>query len=284
MNVLLRAVGLSKQALQQRRARMLREQELWAQLLPVVRHWRQEHPGESVRWLHADLQIKGIGRDRFERLCLEHGFRLEVSRNQFKTTTSFYPLAFPNLLEGLWLTGVNQVWVSDITYYHLSREVAYITFWMDLKSRYIVGYHVSLSLRSDHTSLPALRMALQSRSPAPGLILHSDGGGQYYCEQIKALSARYKLKNSMGRGVFENAHIERLNQTIKNQYLKHYDPKTLHEMQKLMPEVIHQYNHLKKHKSLKKMPPARYESNGQFVPQQITHKTYMEKHHILVLK
>lgn len=284
MNGLLQAVGLTRQAFHQRRARMLKEHELWAQLLPVIRHWRQEHPGESVRWLHEDLQIKGLGRDKFERLCLQHGFRVGVVRNRFKTTNSFYPLAFPNLLEGFWLTGVNQVWVSDITYYHLSREVAYITLWMDLASRYIVGYHVSLSLRSNDTSLPALRMALEARRPAPGLILHSDGGGQYFCEQIRALSAQYQLRNSMGRGVFENAQMERLNQTIKNQYLRHHDPKTMQDMSKLLPKVIHRYNHLKKHQSLKKMTPARYESNGQFVPQQITHKTYMEKHHILVLK
>jgi transposase InsO family protein len=215
---------------------------------------------------------------------MEQGLRIEVARNRFRTTNSLYPLAFPNLLAGLWLTGVNQVWVSDITYFHLYREVAYITFWMDLMSRYIVGYHVSLSLRSDQTSLPALEMALAARHPPPGLILHSDGGGQYYCDQIRTLSAQYQLKNSMGRGVFENAHIERLHQTIKNQYLKYYDPRTLQDLHRLMPAVIHKYNHIKKHQSLKRMTPARYESTAQFVPLQITHKTYLEKHHILVLK
>lgn len=284
MNHLLQAVGLTKQAFHQRRARMLAEHELWAQLLPVIRHWRQVHPGESVRWLHEDLQIKGLGRDKFERLCLENGFRVGVARNRFKTTNSFYPLAFPNLLEGLWLTGVNQVWVSDITYYHLSREVAYITVWMDLASRFIVGYHVSVSLRSNDTSLPALSMALEARKPGPGLILHSDGGGQYYCEQIRTLSAQYQLRNSMGRGVFENAQMERLNQTIKNQYLQYYAPKTMQDMHNLLPKAIHWYNHLRKHRSLNRTTPARYESDSQFVPQQIIHKTYMEKHHILVLK
>jgi putative transposase len=284
MNGLLRSLGLTKQAFHQRRLRMFMEQELWAQLIPVIHHWRQDHPGESVRWLYDELKIKGLGRDKFERLCMEHGFRVGVNRNRFRTTDSLYPLAFPNLLDGLWLTGVNQVWVSDITYLHLHRDVAYITFWMDLMSRYVVGYHVSLSLRSDQTSVPALQQALAARNPPPGLILHSDGGGQYYCNQIRTLSAQYQLRNSMGRGVFENAHIERLHQTIKNQYLRYYDPRTLQDLQGLMPTVIHKYNHIKKHQSLKRITPAQYESIAKFVPQQITHKTYMEKHHILVLK
>ena len=95
---------------------------------------------------------------------------------------------------------------------------------MDLYSRVIVGYNVSARLKTEQTTLPALRQALKARKPAPGLIFHSDGGGQYYSKEFLDLTRKWNIANSMCDIVFENPHAERINGTIKNQYIKGYNP------------------------------------------------------------
>src|SRR5690606_41252560 len=70
------------------------------------------------------------------------------------------PLSFPTRRSSdLILTGIDQIWVSDITYYELNRKFYYLTFIMDGFSRRITGHHVSSRLFTEQTSLPALQMA-----------------------------------------------------------------------------------------------------------------------------
>ena len=69
-------------------------------------------------------------------------------------------LVFENLIKGMELKGINQVWVSDITYYRIGERFYYLTFILDLYSRYIVGHAVSESLFTEQTTIPALNMAL----------------------------------------------------------------------------------------------------------------------------
>ena len=284
MNALYQAIGITKQGFHQKKNRMLLMQEQLAQLLPMVRQWRQDHPGSSVRLFHELIGPPSIGRDRFERFCLNNGLRAQPPRKRILTTESSLCPSFPNLLCGLQLTGVNQVWVSDITYFKLPGQLTYITLLMDLWSRFIVGHHVSLSLRTTHTILPALQLALKNRSPLPGLILHSDAGGQYYSHELLQLTHEKGIRNSMGRGVFENACIERLHRTIKNQYLIHYHINSLRELKVILQQVIYRYNCQRAHSSLRKHTPQAYEKLSSLPAKIIVHKTYMKKQHALVIK
>lgn len=263
---------------------MLQIDEQKTQLLPVIRAWKQRHPGMSARLLYELIKPDWIGRDGFERFCMQSGFRVKKCVARFKTTQSGTRNPFPNLLEDRWLTGINQVWVSDITYVQLTRQLVYLTLLMDLWSRFIVGYHLSTSLRTGDTTLPVLRMALKTRSPAPGLIFHSDGGGQYYSHELLELTLRTGIVNSMGRGVYENSQAERLNETIKNQYLGYYEPGTLQEIKKLTKKVIYLYNYERPHASLNKTTPAYYETLKSLPRKKIWHETYTKKHHVLILK
>jgi len=284
MNALYKALNTSRQAFHQRRQRMLKMHKLKTQILPIIEQWRLDHPGMSIRLLYDQLRPSWIGRDRFEAFCFEEGFKVQQSTNKFKTTRSAIHNPFPNLLQDRWLTGVNQVWVSDITYFQIPKQVTYITILLDLWSRFIVGHQVSVSLHTVHSTLPALRKALQSRKPARGLILHSDGGGQYYSHQLLEVTKKHGVQNSMGRSVYENAQAERIHHTIKNQYLKHYHPGTLQELKELTKAVIFRYNFERPHASLQKRTPAQYEKLQSLPSKKIIHKTYATKTNILILK
>lgn len=283
MNQLYQTLGISKQATHQSARRVMAQNSREAYLLPIVKAWRAENGGVSVRQLYKELQPAQMGRDRFEQFCFAHGFRVQPAKNVFKTTQSGSTLPFPNRLADMKLTGVNQVWVSDITYYPLPNRPAYITVIMDLMSRFIVGYHVSQSLRTENTTLPALRQALYLRNPPQGVILHSDGGGQYYSGMLLELCERNGLVNSMARSVYENAHIERVHHTVKNQYIVYDHPRTLEELNKSLDRVIYLYNYQRKHQSLNDLTPADYELLNPILEKTMTHKTYQTKNHALVM-
>jgi putative transposase len=261
MNEVYRYCGYSKQAFHQKMDRLLKEKGHQILLLPIIEELRLEHPGVAARQLYEILKPDGIGRDKFERMCFENGYKLSQKRSFKRTTNSTGVIRFPNLLMGRELNHINQAWVSDITYYQVGSRFYYLTFVMDLYSRFIVGYSVAKQLSTTQTTLPALKQALKQRKPSTGVIFHSDGGGQYYCKEFLKLTARYKMKNSMSEVVYENPHAERVNGTIKNQYLKGYSPQSLLQLIVSTKRAIKNYNTVKPHKSLKKKSPADYESN-----------------------
>jgi transposase InsO family protein len=224
------------------------------QVLKVIQDIRTEHPEMGARELYFVIKPKCMGRDKFEKFCFENGLRVARKRSFTRTTNSLGVTRFENLLIGIELTTVNQVWVSDITYYEIQGEFYYLTFIMDSYSRYIVGYSVSRNLRTENTTLPALRMALRTRKIKPGLIFHSDGGGQYYCKEFTELTRRYHIRNSMGKTAYENPNAERINGTIKNSYLRHFHPQSYSDLEKQLARAVRNYN-VRPHASLKRARP-----------------------------
>jgi putative transposase len=81
------------------------------------------------------------------------------------------------------LTGINQLWVADITYIRLELEFVYLAVVLDVFSRRVIGWALERTLE-DELTIAALQMALESRSPAPGLVHHSDRAVQYVCGQL----------------------------------------------------------------------------------------------------
>ena len=259
MNQIFRYLGYSKQAFHQKIDRKLQVEEQKTLLLPIIQELREEHPGVAARELYNILRPECMGRDRFEAFCFEQGLKLERKRNFIRTTDSSGVIRFPNLVTGRELTHVNQVWVSDITYYQMVDSVYYLTFIMDLYSRVIVGYNVSTRLKTEQTTLPALRQALKARKPSAGLIFHSDGGGQYYCKEFLDLTTKWNIANSMCDIVFENPPAERINGTIKNQYIKGYNPQCYRTLIKATDRAVHNYNGVRPHKSLGRKTPLQFE-------------------------
>lgn len=256
-----RAIGISKQGVHSLLDNIQRNQELEASLLLMVYQIRRDHPTMSLRSMYHKIKPSHLGRDRFEALCVAHGFKIEQVKNYRRTTYSNGVQRFPNLIVGIEVVTINQVWVSDITYFELDGRFYYITFVMDSYSRFIKGYSVSSSLRTTETTIPALNMALRKHKIRAGLIFHSDGGGQYYSKEFLRITEYYHIRNSMSKESYENPQAERINRTIKHNYLFHCSIKSLKDLQKAVDRSVWLYNHEKPHKSLKYSTPKMIEDN-----------------------
>jgi len=256
MNTVYRLAGTSKQNFHQRLDRMLTKQEEAAQLLPIVIQLRNEHPMMSSRKFYTMLKPETIGRDKFESFCHSNGLKVNQKRNFKKTTDSSGVIRFINLVTGREFTSINQAWVSDITYIRIGEKFYYLTMIMDLHSRYIVGYSLSRRLKTEVTTIPALKMALRKLTPSErkGIIIHSDGGGQYYSKAFLRLTKG--MKNSMCETVYENPHAERINGIIKNEYLLPNKPKSYLALKTELDKTIIKYNEIRPHSSLKMKTPA----------------------------
>jgi len=243
-----------------RRKYKFEEQE---QLIPLINEVRRDHPRMSARDIYLKLQPSCMGRDQFERFCMDSGYRVKKLRNYRVTTNSLGVTRFPNKIKDIKFTCVNQVFVSDITYFDIGNDTYYLTFIMDLYNREIVGWSASDNLRTESTTLPALHRVINERGRANlnGAILHSDGGGQYYCKEFKTLTKKLEMINSMTEEkVYENSHAERLNGIIKNNYLYPYGPTSMNSLKKLLDKAVLMYNTGKPHKALGKLTPNMFKS------------------------
>ena len=241
-----------------RRKYKYEEQE---QLIPLINEIRSDHPRMSARDIYLKLQPSCMGRDQFERFCMDSGYRIKRLKNFRVTTNSLGVTRFPNMIKELRVTHVNQVFVSDITYFDIGSDTYYLTLIMDLYNREIVGWSVSDNLRTETTTLPALLMLITLRGKVnlKGSIIHSDGGGQYYCSEFKALTKSLGMINSMTEEkVYENSHAERLNGVIKNNYLYPYGPTDIKSLKKLLAKAVYMYNTGKPHKALGKLTPKEF--------------------------
>ena len=253
MNDVYQAMGTSRQAFHQRLNRWMLLEEEKRQLLPVIAEIRARCQKLSCRNIYKMLQPKTMGRDKFEKFCYEHGYKVPVKRNYTRTTNSNGVFPFPNLLLELdELTSINQLWVSDITYFSIKKNVYYITFITDIFNREIVGQNASKSLRTEDTTLISLKNAIKKRKlkKENSLIFHSDGGGQYYSKEFLKLTKQYNIRNSMGKTAYENPFAERINGTIKNDYLIPFAPDSFNELTKLLTKAVSLYNFERPHKSL----------------------------------
>ena len=224
---------------------------------------REIHPGMGLRTMYDMLAPEGIGRDGFIALGLQEGFRLKSIEKQTRTTYSVKSSRYKNLLGGVEFTGINELWSSDITYFFCLDQFFYIVFIMDVYSRRIIGYSIADNMRAEN-NVAALEMALKARGINDynqGLIHHSDKGTQYASDNYTALLEHHGVRISMCNEVYENTHIERVNDTIKNQYLKRMEINNSKELNKKLNEVIKTYNETRPHQSLKKMSPAEYEND-----------------------
>ena len=144
LNKLFRSLGMTKQSFHQKLNRQLVVLEETEQLLGVVKQIRVDHPRMSSRQMYRLIRPVHLGRDKFEAFCFQNGFKVSVKRSYRRTTNSLGVTRFENLLVGRELTGVNQVWASDITYYQIGDCFYFLTFILDLYSRVILSLRICL--------------------------------------------------------------------------------------------------------------------------------------------
>ena len=225
----------------------------------------------SAREMYRKVNPETMGRDRFEAFCYSLGLKVARPRNFRRTTDSSGVERFPNLIEGQEVTGVNRVLVSDITYYEMNGRFKYLTFIMDLYSREIVGFSKSSNLRATSTTIPALNMAKKriGAENLKGAIFHSDGGGQFYAKAFIQITSGLGMKNSMAKEVYENSHSERLNGTIKNDYLIPYNPQNDADLSRELARTVLMYNTDRPHSSLQGKTPMEFRQDNPGKPMTI---------------
>lgn len=257
------SIGISKQSFHQFLARSNRFKEEVHLLIELILQIRKNHPVIGIRSLYYKINPVFIGRDRFEELCKSLGLKTYKTKNYRRTTDSSGVIRFDNLLEGFTLTWIDEIWSSDITYFEIDRAFFYITFIIDNYSRRILGHQVSSRLSTEHTTLPALKMAIKNRGGniVPGIIFHSDGGGQYYDAGFLALTTEYNFRNSMCEYPWENGKAERVNGTIKNEYLIHWGINSLKSLIRNVDRAVKLYNTDRNHLGLGRRTPVEFENN-----------------------
>jgi putative transposase len=169
----------------------------------------------------------------------------------------------PNLARGLRLSGLDQLWVADITYIRLQEEFAYLAVVLDAFSRTVIGWAMADHLRAS-LAMAALNMALEERRPAWGsLVHHSDRGVQYACgDYTKALEA-HGIAASMSRvgNPYDNAKAESFMKTLKAEEVDGRLYRDHHEAERCIGTFIEQiYNTQRLHSALSYRPPAEFEA------------------------
>lgn len=226
------------------------------ELIAEAEAWRMDHPGCGVEKLYYALKPSFIGRDRFIEVMMEAGFRLKRSRN-YRRTTYAGKVRYPNLIKGLNVEAPSIIWQSDITYLPLGDQCYYAVFIIDVYSKKIVGYKVSKTMRAI-ANVEALTMALRlHRSPK---IHHSDRGGQYGSHEYVSLLKEKKAQISMGLKAQENAYAERVNRTIKEEYLQRWTAHNYQQLRQNVAKAVDHYNHKRPHHHLNRMTPVDFEN------------------------
>jgi len=230
--------------------------------------WRANHPSMSLKKLYDRIAPDFIGVNQFIEYGMLHGFEHIPYKKAPKTSIFSDKKDYPNLLRNLKISDINQVWVSDTTYYKLRRRWYFITFIMDLYSRLIIGYHASNRLFAA-ANLTTLQMAIQTRGVSNfenKLIHHSDRGSQFKSKEYTDGLKNAGIQISMGLIVYDNIHIERLHQTIKGEYLKHRNIQSEKDLFFHLQKDVNFYNTQRPHAALGKMSPSEFESYLSNVP------------------
>jgi len=170
----------------------------------------------------------------------------------------------PNLARGLVLTGLDQLWVADITYVRMLEEFAFLAVVLDAFSRRVIGWALDTHLRAS-LATTALQMAIAARQPAPdSLIHHSDRGVQYACGEYTSILETHGIQPSMSRvgNPYDNAKAESFMKTLKQEEVDGRDYRNLSQARDAIGAFIEGvYNRRRLHSALAYRPPVEFEKN-----------------------
>ncbi len=229
-----------------------------------IQHIALRWPAYGYRRVHAQLIRQGwnVNHKRVLRLMRIDNL-LCVRRRKFLFTTDSRHglLIYPNLIENLVLTSIDQLWVADITYIRLQLEFVYLAVLLDAFSRRCIGWELQRSLEAA-LALGALRMALRSRRPKPGLVHHSDRGVQYASHDYTAELQQHGIRISMSRTAspYDNARAESFMKTLKYEEVYRTEYRNLEEARASIGEFLEKiYNRERLHSALGYRPPLEFE-------------------------
>ncbi len=234
------------------------------ELRDAIQRIAVEWPSYGRPRITAELRRQGwvVNPKRVYRIMREDNL-LCVRKRKFVVTTdsSHGRMIYPNLAAGMVLTGIDQLWVADITYIRLQEEFVFLAVVLDAYSRRVIGWALDRTLEDDLT-LGALRMALSERTVRPGLVHHSDRGTQYASNEYTDLLKARGIDISMSRkgNPWDNAACESFMKTLKYEEVHRSEYRDLAEARRSIVRFLAQvYNEKRLHSALGYRPPVEFE-------------------------
>jgi putative transposase len=225
-----------------------------------------EWPAYGRPRITAELRRQGweVNPKRVYRLLREDNL-LCVRKRKFVVTTDSQHgrKVYPNLAKEMTLTGIDQLWVADITYIRLQSEFVYLAVVIDAHSRRVIGWALERTMEDDLT-LGALRKALELRRPAPGVVHHSDRGSQYasgdYTDLLKTHGCQVSMSHKASP--WENAGCESWMKTLKYEEVYRQEYRDLSEARASLAQFIDcVYNQKRLHSALGYRPRVEFEQS-----------------------
>ena len=227
-----------------------------------------EHRGRyGYRRVSRELRRRGmvVNHKRVARLMREDNLLAVQPRAWVRTTNSDPELeVYLNLAARLQLSGINQLWIADITYIRLQAEFVYLAVVLDAYSRKVVGWALERSLAAPLT-VAALEQAIAQRQPLAGLVHHSDRGIQYACREYVSLLHSHGILPSMSRPAnpYDNASCESFMRTLKREEIHANTYRDLEELRAHIQDFLEcYYNRCRLHSALGYVPPEEFEQKN----------------------
>jgi putative transposase len=212
----------------------------------------------------AALRRKGmiVNHKRVERIMREDNLLAIRSRKYILTTDSRHDCAvYVNLAARMTLSGINQLWIADITYIRLQTEFVYLAVVIDRYSRKVIGWSLDRSLAARLT-VAALQHAIAQRQAPPGVVIHSDQGIQYACQEYHQVLEAHQMVPSMSRPAnpYDNAACENFMKTLKQEEIYCHQYRNFEELSAHLEEFLENYyNKLRLHSALGYRTPEEFE-------------------------
>ncbi len=237
------------------------DMEVRSEIQKVVLEHRRRY---GYRRVTAELRRRGmlVNHKRVARMMREDNLLAMQPRAFVVTTDSDHKLeVYLNLASRMKLTGINQLWVSDITYIRLKSEFVYLAVILDGYSRKVVGWALERTLAA-RLPVAALEDAIAERQPPPGLVHHSDRGVQYASGEYIRILDKHQSIPSMSRPAnpYDNASCESFFKTLKREEIYANEYRDLDHLRANIEEFIERYyNPRRLHSALGYRPPDEFE-------------------------
>jgi putative transposase len=245
----------------QERESVEEEMEVRSMIQQIVLEHRRRY---GYRRVTAELRRRGmlVNHKRVSRLMREDNLLAVQPRAFVVTTDSSHEFeVYLNLASRMKLTGINQLWVADITYIRLQTEFVYLAVILDGFSRKVVGWALERTLATRLTKA-ALERAIAERQPPPGLVHHSDRGVQYASDEYVQMLREEQMIPSMSRPAnpYDNASCESFMKTLKREEIYANDYVDLDHLRTNIEAFIEQYyNRCRLHSALGYQSPEEFE-------------------------
>ena len=251
--------NISRQGAHQGIARLDQRKRDLLKTVELASEVREDHRQMGCRDIHYAMREQmPRGRDWTEQVLLDCGFRIKTPPRSFTVAGANICC---NLIEGMTITGPNQVWQTDITFVWSDSRWYYVSFVIDVYTRKILASHSSRDLTAgSQVRCLAKAFASQKGEDISDLIVHTDRGVQYTSSEFTDYLDRREVRHSMAHYAWQNAYCERVNRTIKHNYLAHYTTGCYQSLCQGVAKAVRLYNRSKPHRGL----PSRL-SPDQFV-------------------